>query len=85
MANKGRQEVKGSAMENKGKAGNESLDTIKAEQDKWEKSVCAESLARAPEKRSEFRTGSGEFVVKRNYPSKPSQVTLRPKEGKSND
>ncbi len=62
-----RQRVKGSAMKDAEKADNKWLDTIKAEQDKWEKSVCGESLARAPEKRSEFRTGSGEFVVKRVY------------------
>lgn len=67
MASKGRQKVKGSVTKNTGKAHSELLDAIKVEQDKWEKSVCAESLAWRPEKKSEFRTGSGDFLVKRVY------------------
>jgi methylmalonyl-CoA mutase N-terminal domain/subunit len=53
--------------EDAGVFGKEALTRIDAKEAAWEEGTLRESLARKPELKEEFRTGSGDLVVKRLY------------------
>ena len=44
-----------------------SIEELRLKQTNWETGLVRESLARKPEELTEFRNGSGDFVIKRVY------------------